>query len=169
MNQKWQEKIYTTFIGAQSDRDEYQKQEINKELAFAGVGLWYLNMLALLIMLVIDAMNQTTSVGTILIFLTNIIYSNYIVFKMKKGKLNDTECGTKEEFLEKKKLLRTSSIKAGVSWGLQMFVFMCYVFPYLSSEKISITQFDIFLWSGAGVFFGLSMYVLSLINLKKLY
>lgn len=169
MKQKWKEKIYTNFIGAMSERDEYQKQEINKELAFAGVGLWYLNMLAMFIMLVIDTMNQTTSIGTIIIFFINIIYANYIIIKMKKGNLNETECGTKEEFLEKKKILRNSSIKAGISWGLQMFVFMCYVFPYLSSEKISISSFDIFIWSGAGLFFGLSMYGLSMLNLKKVY
>lgn len=169
MRQKWKEKIYTTFIGAISDRDEYQKQEINKELAFAGVGLWYLNMLAMLIMLVIDAMNQTTSVGTIIIFIINMIYSNYVIIKMKKGKLNDTECATKEEFLEKKKLLRKSSFKAGISWGLQMFVFMCYVFPFLSSEKISISSFDIYVWGGAGMVFGLSMYGFALLNLKKVY
>ncbi|PFP65462.1 hypothetical protein COJ95_26765, partial [Bacillus cereus] len=35
MMQRWREKIYTTFIGAINDRDEYQKQEIDKELAFA--------------------------------------------------------------------------------------------------------------------------------------
>nr|WP_144492683.1 MULTISPECIES: DUF3278 domain-containing protein [Bacillus cereus group] len=169
MIQRWREKIYTTFIGAINDRDEYQKQEIDKELAFAGVGLWYLNMLAMLIMLIIDTMNQTTSVGTIIIFLINIIYSNYVIFKMKKGKLNVTECGTKEEFLEQKNLLKKSSFKAGISWGLQMFVFMCYVFPYLSSEKISISLFDICLWSGGGIVFGLFMYVVSLLNLKKLY
>ncbi|MEH7456950.1 hypothetical protein V7183_06825, partial [Bacillus sp. JJ1127] len=65
MKTKWKEKLYTNFIGTISERDEYQKQEINKELAIAGVGLWYLNMLAMLIMLIVDTMNNTMSIGTI--------------------------------------------------------------------------------------------------------
>lgn len=169
MKQKWKEKVYTTFIGAMSERDEYQKQEINKELAFAGVGLWYLSMLAMFIMLIIDTMNQTISAGTIIIFSINMIYVYYVMFKLKKGNLNETECGTLEEFLAKKKLLKISSVKVGILWGLQMFFLMSYVFPYLGSEKISVSSFDVFVWSGAGLFFGLCMYGFAVLNLKKVY
>ncbi len=45
-----------------------KKQEINKELSVAGIGLWWLNMLVMLIMLLVDTMNHTISIGTIFIF-----------------------------------------------------------------------------------------------------
>ena len=84
MKIEWKERVYNSFVGTMSERDEYQKQEINKELSVAGIGLWWLNMLIMLIMLLIDTMNHTISIGTILIFLSNMIYANYLTFKFKK-------------------------------------------------------------------------------------
>ncbi|MGM7634437.1 DUF3278 domain-containing protein [Bacillus sp. Hm123] len=169
MKDSWKEKVYSHFIGAISERDEYQKQEINKELAIAGIGLWYLNMLAMLIMLIVDTMNDTISIGTIIVFFVNMIYANYLVWKLKKKGLNDTECATEEEYLQKKRQLKKSGVKAGVLWGFQMFIFMSYISPYLSSGDISVSLFDVILWSCAGAFFGIAMYGLALSNLKKLY
>ncbi|MDF9625522.1 DUF3278 domain-containing protein, partial [Bacillus cereus] len=103
MKIEWKERVYNSFVGTLSERDEYQKQEINKELSVAGIGLWWLNMLVMLIMLLVDTMNHTISIGTIFIFLSNMIYANYLVFKFKKKGLSDTECATKEEYLQHKK------------------------------------------------------------------
>ncbi|WP_020061744.1 DUF3278 domain-containing protein [Bacillus sp. 123MFChir2] len=169
MKNEWKEKIYLNFIGAMSERDEYQKQEINKELAVAGVLLWYLNMLVMVIMLVVDTIHNTISIGTIIVFVVNMIYVNYLIWKVQKKRLNETECATEEEYLERKKQLKKSGLKAGLLWGFQMFVLMCYIFPYLGSEEISISRYDVIIWSCGGVFFGLSMYGIGLLNLKKLY
>ncbi|PRT33490.1 DUF3278 domain-containing protein [Bacillus wiedmannii] len=166
---EWKERVYNNFVGTMSERDEYQKQEINKGLSVAGIGLWWLNMLVMLIMLLVDTMNHTISIGTILIFLSNMIYANYLTFKLKKKGLNDTECATKEEYLQHKKKLRKAGLKAGVLRGFQMFVFMNYILPYVGSEEISISLFDVVLWSCAGGFFGLTMYIFGLWNLKRLY
>lgn len=103
MKIEWKERVYNSFVGTLSERDEYQKQEINKELSVAGIGLWWLNMLVMLIMLLVDTMNHTISIGTIFIFLSNMIYANYLAFKFKKKGLSDTECATKEEYLQHKK------------------------------------------------------------------
>ncbi|MGH0592556.1 DUF3278 domain-containing protein [Bacillus pretiosus] len=169
MKLEWKERVYNSFVGTMSERDEYQKQEINKELAVAGIGLWWLNMLVMLIMLLVDTMNHTISIGTILFFLPNMIYANYLTFKFKKKRLNETECATKEEYLQHKKKLRIAGLKAGVLWGFQMFVFMNYILPYVGSEEISISLFDVGLWSCGGIFFGVTMYMIGLLNLKKLY
>ena len=91
MKIEWKERVYNSFVGTLSERDEYQKQEINKELSVAGIGLWWLNMLVMLIMLLVDTMNHTISIGTIFIFLSNMIYANYLAFKFKKKGLSDTE------------------------------------------------------------------------------
>jgi len=143
MKIEWKERVYNSFVGTLSERDEYQKQEINKELSVAGIGLWWLNMLIMLIMLLVDTMNHTISIGTILIFLSNMIYANYLTFKFKKKGLNETECATKEEYLQHKKTLRKAGLKAGILWGFQMFVFMNYIFPYVGSEEISISLLDV--------------------------
>lgn len=116
MKIEWKERVYNSFVGTLSERDEYQKQEINKELSVAGIGLWWLNMLVMLIMLLVDTMNHTISIGTIFIFLSNMIYANYLAFKFKKKGLSDTECATKEEYLQHKKKLRKAGLKAGVLW-----------------------------------------------------
>ncbi|MES5849433.1 MULTISPECIES: DUF3278 domain-containing protein [unclassified Bacillus cereus group] len=169
MKKKWEEKLYKHFIGAIDERDEYQKQEINKELAFSGMILWYLNMIAMFIMLIVDTINNTMSIGTIITFIINMIYAGYLIRNIEKKKLNDTECTTKEEYLEKKKKLKKQSLKAGIYFSFQMFILMCYIFPYLSSGTISISLFDIIIWSGGGIFFGVSIYLVALSNLKKLY
>ncbi|HFK1463023.1 DUF3278 domain-containing protein [Bacillus sp. YAF12_1] len=169
MKIEWKERVYNSFVGTMSERDEYQKQEINKELSVAGIGLWWLNMLVMLIMLLVDTMNHTISIGTIFTFLSNMIYANYLTFKFKKKGLNETECATKEEYLQHKKKLRKAGLKAGVLWGFQMFVFMNYILPYVGSEEISISLFDVMLWGCAGGFFGTTMYLFGLWNLKKLY
>ncbi|MFB6649257.1 DUF3278 domain-containing protein [Bacillus toyonensis] len=169
MKKKWEEKLYNHFIGAMDERDEYQKQEINKELAFSGMILWYLNMIAMIIMLIVDTINNTMSIGTIITFVINMIYAGYLLRNIEKKKLNDTECTTKEEYLEKKKKLKIKSLKAGILWAFQMFILMCYIFPYLSSKTISVSLFDIIIWSGGGIFFGGCIYLIALSNLKKLY
>ncbi len=169
MKNKWKEKLYLNFIGAMSERDEYQKQEINKELAVAGVLLWYLNMLVMVIMLVVDTIHNTLSIGTIIVFVVNMIYATYLMRNIKKKNLNDTECATKEEYLEKKKKLKIDSLKAGMFWGGTMFILMSYIFPYLRSGEISVSSFNIIIWSCGGAFFGFSMYGIALLNLKKLY
>ena len=85
------EKMYLRFINKVSERDEYQIQEINKEFAIAGLMLWYTNILAMFIMLVVDTINQTLSIGTIITFVVNMLYANYLMWKLKKKKLNDIE------------------------------------------------------------------------------
>ncbi|MDA1586606.1 DUF3278 domain-containing protein [Bacillus cereus group sp. TH230-1LC] len=169
MKIEWKERVYNSFVGTMSERDEYQKQEINKELSVAGIGLWWLNMLVMLIMLLVDTMNHTISIGTILVFLSNMIYANYLAFKFKKKGLSDTECATKEEYLQHKNKLRKAGLKAGLLWGFQMFVFMNYILPYVGSEEISISLFKVVIFICGGGFFGLTMYVIGLLNLKKLY
>lgn len=78
------EKMYLRFINKVSERDEYQIQEINKEFAIAGLMLWYTNILAMFIMLVVDTINQTLSIGTIITFVVNMLYANYLMWKLKR-------------------------------------------------------------------------------------
>jgi hypothetical protein len=164
----WKNKIINHTIGA-VERDEYQRQEIHRELAVAGIILWWLSILAMFIMLVIDTMNNTFSIGTAILFCLNMVYSLYTVIVIKKNSLIDTECATEEEYIEKRAYLRKEGIKDGLSWGIQMFIFMSYIFPYLGSEEISVSLFDVILWTCGGTFFGLCMYWMGLSNLKKLY
>ncbi|WP_369902058.1 DUF3278 domain-containing protein [Bacillus manliponensis] len=169
MKKHWKENIYNNFIGAMTDRDEYQKQEINKELAISGIMLWWLNMVAMLIMLILDTINHTISAGTIIILIINLLYAAYFIWKTKSKSLTDTECATEEEYIEKKKQLQISSVKVGLFWGFWMFILNSYLFPYIGSEKLSVSLSDVIRWSLGGVFFGAIMYRVGLSNLKKLY
>lgn len=56
-------------------------------------------MLVMFIMLFVDIMNYIIFIGIIFIFLFNMIYVNYLVFKFKKKGLSDIECVIKEEYL----------------------------------------------------------------------
>jgi uncharacterized membrane protein YqjE len=167
----WKKRIYnhTVGIGEMNKRDEYQLQEMNKELAVAGMVLYRMNMIAMFIMLIIDTSNNTLSSGTIVLLCINLLYSIYTVVVTRKNNLMDMECVIEEEYRGKRKELRKSSVKASVSWGLYMFIFMCYVSPYLSTGEIDVSSFDAILWACGGGFFGLSMYIFGMWHLKKLY
>lgn len=77
-------------------------------------------------------------------------------------------CNKRRIFTTQEKLRKTG-LKAGLLWGFQMFVFMNYILPYVGLEEISISLFDVVLWSCGGGFFGLTMYIFGLWNLKRLY
>lgn len=77
-------------------------------------------------------------------------------------------CNKRRIFTTQEKL-RKAGLKAGLLWGFQMFVFMNYILPYVGSEEISISLFKVVIFICGGGFFGLTMYVIGLLNLKKLY
>ncbi|MFC1283878.1 DUF3278 domain-containing protein [Bacillus paralicheniformis] len=159
--------ILNRFIGAVDDRDEYQRYEIYKELAFSGVLLWYLSMLLMFISLIIDTIQNTLSFATPSLFMINMIYGAMIIIKMRKKHLDETDCASIEEYEEKKKRLKKTSFLAGFQWGLSMLVFMEYVSPYLSTGEINVSWWNILIWVLGGIFFGMTMYWFSKSKLQK--
>ena len=77
-------KLLNHFIGVMDDRDEYQQQEIYKELAFSGMLLWSLSMLLMLVSIVIDTIQNTISFSTPALLMINMIYAFYITIRLLK-------------------------------------------------------------------------------------
>lgn len=48
--------------------------------------------------------------------------------------------------------------KVGLIWGLSMFIFMCFVWPLISGEEITLKKIliGIPIWTIAGLLFGYS-------------
>lgn len=151
-------KLLTSFIGSIDDRDEYQQQEIYKELALSGMLLWSLSMLIMFISLIIDTMNHTLSFSTSALLIINMIFAVTISFKLRKKHLDSTDCASLEEYQQKKKQLKKASTFAGVLWGVSMLILMQYVFPYLSTGEIDISWQNVLIWGAGGIFFGLISY-----------
>lgn len=160
-------KLIKRFIGAIDDRDEYQLQEIHKELAFSGILLWCLTMLLMFASLVVDTIHNTLTFITPALLIINMVYAIIVVSKLRKKRLDDTDCASIEEYKEKKKRLKKSSTIAGVAWGIFMFIFMQYIFPYLSIGEIDVSWWDVLIWVFAGVFFGTATYWFSRSKLRK--
>ncbi|MGY0694570.1 DUF3278 domain-containing protein [Virgibacillus sp. FSP13] len=160
-------KLLNRFIGALDERDEYQQQEIYKELAFSGMLLWCLTMLLMLISLVTDTIHNKLSFVTPSLFLINMVYAIFILVRLRKKHLDDTDCASIEEYEDKKKRLRKSSALAGILWGLFMLIMMQYLFPYLSTGEIDVSWQNILIWGIAGIFFGTALYWISKSKLKK--
>jgi len=151
-------KLLTTFIGTIDNRDEYQQQEIYKELALSGMLLWTLSMLVMFINLIIDTMHQTLSFSTTALLIINMVYAVTISARVRKKHLDSTDCASLEEYQQKKKQLKKSSTIAGVFWGIFMLIMMQYVFPYLATGEIDVGWQHVLLWGAAGIFFGLALY-----------
>lgn len=99
-------KFLKYFINTVDDRDEYQLREIYKELAFSGILLWYLTLLIMFISLIIDTVNNTLNFSTIALFLLVMVYSINIVLRLRKKRLDDTDCASFEEYKDKKEKLK---------------------------------------------------------------
>lgn len=160
-------KIINHFIGAIDNRNEYQQQEIYKELAFSGILLWYLTMSLMFISLIIDTIQNTLSLATPLLLVINMIYAIIVMIRIRKKHLDETDCASIEEYEEKRKQLKKASSLAGIQWGLFMLILMEYVSPYLSTGEIDVRWWGILTWALGGMFFGMIMYWLSKSKLKK--
>ncbi|MCG2353485.1 DUF3278 domain-containing protein [Staphylococcus epidermidis] len=160
-------KFLKYFINTVDDRDEYQLREIYKELAFSGILLWYLTLLVMFISLIIDTINNTLNFSTIALFLLVMVYSINIVLKLRKKRLDDTDCASLEEYKDKKEKLKKKSTIAGITWGVFMFIMMQYIFLFLSYGSIDVSWWDVLIWGIAGLAFGTIIYWSSVSKLQK--
>ncbi|GIO17553.1 hypothetical protein J18TS1_06530 [Oceanobacillus oncorhynchi subsp. incaldanensis] len=151
-------KLLTSFIGTIDNRDEYQQQEIYKELALSGMLLWTISMLVMFVNLIIDTMHQTLSFSTTALFIINMFYAVTISARLRKKHLDNTDCASLEEYQQKKKQLKKSSTFAGFFWGFFMLAMMQYVFPYLSTGETNASWQSVLIWGAAGIFLGLGLY-----------
>ena len=160
-------KLLNSFIGVMDERDEYQRQEIYKKLAFSGMILWYAIALLMFISLIIDTMHNTFSFITLALLVINMVYAVITFPSLRKEGLDGTDCASIEEYNQKRKQLKKSSIFSGIIWGMFMFIFMQYLLPYLRTGNIEINFWDVLTWGIGGLVFGLGMYLISKSKLKK--
>ncbi|QXE02422.1 DUF3278 domain-containing protein [Terribacillus sp. DMT04] len=159
-------KILNHFVGVMDDRDEYQQQEIHKELAFSGILLWCLSILVMFVALVVDTVKDSVSFTTVCLFIINMVYAGLMTTRIRKKSLDETDCVTEEEYEERKARLKKSATFMGIFWGGAMLVTMDYIFPFFSNEEVDISWGSI-AWVIGGIFFGMTMYSFSKMKLKK--
>jgi Ca2+/Na+ antiporter len=160
-------KFLKYFIGTIEDRDEYQLREIYKELAFSGILLWYLLLLLMFTSLIIDTIHNTLNFSTIALFVLTMIYAVNIVSRLRKKRLDDTDCASIEEYKVKKRQIKKKSTFLGIIWGVFMLVMMQYIFPFLSYGSIDISWRYVLIWGIAGLAFGTIIYWSSVSKLQK--
>lgn len=164
------ENIINKFIGAYDERDEYQKQEIYKELAFSGIIFYYMSMLLMVISLIIDTYNNEMSLITPILVVLNIGYSAYIAFRLNKKQVDISDCATSEEYNIKKAKLRRSSIIVGIQWGFWMIVMMEYILPFIGGGGgLSFSWFNMMIWFIGGLLLSVFIYYVARSKLKKRY
>ena len=161
--------ILNRFIGVIDNRDEYQTQEIYKELAFSGMLLWGLTMLLMSISLVIDTIKNEVSFITLALLIVNLVYAALLMVRLNRKQLDNSDCATIEEYNAKKNRLKRACTIAGIQWGLFMVILMEYIFPFLSKEAIQLSWINILIWFAGGLFFGIIMYAISKAKLKKYF
>ncbi|RCW63078.1 hypothetical protein [Saliterribacillus persicus] len=159
--------VLNRFIGVVDDRDEYQRYEIYKQLAYSGILLWYLSMLLMFINLIIDTIQNTLSFATPSLFIINMGYAIMAIVKIRKKDLDEIDCASTEEYIEKKKALKKASSLAGFQFGLFMLIFIEFVSPYLVAGEIDVRWWNILIWIFSGLFFGIIMYWFSKSKLQK--
>ncbi|WP_106768750.1 hypothetical protein [Paenibacillus faecalis] len=159
--------ILNRFIGVIDERDEYQLQEIYKELAYSGILLWGLSVLVMFVSLIIDTINNELSFSTPALFIINMIYATMVTARLRKKQLDATDCVSMDEYIEKKNLLKKSAVFAGIQWGLSMIILMEFIFPYLSTGEINVRWWSLFIWTLVGMISGVIFYRFLKSKLKK--
>ena len=159
--------ILNHFIGAVDDRDEYQKQEIYKELALSGIIFYHLSMLLMVVSIVIDTFNNEMSIITPILLILNVGYSGYIGYRLSKKRLDTSDCATPEEYDAKKAQLKRSCMIASMQWVLWMIIMMEYVLPFIGGENLSLSWIPMLAWLIGGIVLGFFLYFVSKSKLQK--
>ncbi|GAB4074675.1 hypothetical protein GCM10028778_21780 [Barrientosiimonas marina] len=161
------DKLLNRFIGTMDDRDEYQRHEIHKMLASSGALLWIVTMLLMLFSLIMDTIHNKMSFITPALFIINMAYAFNITVRLRKNRLDDTDCASPEEYRVKKRQLIKSSALSGLLWGFLMLFMMEYLFPYLETGDLAMSWSNTLIWVVAGIIFGLIMYLFGKSKLNK--
>lgn len=160
-------KLLNRFIGALDNRDEYQLQELHKELAFSGMILWILMMTLMFISFILDAIHNTVSFMTMALLTINMIYAFSVLIKTRKKGLDNTDCANITEYKNKKKYIKKNSILSGIIFTFLSLILSLYITPYLSTGEIDVNWFDTLRYAFSGFIFGLGVYFLAKSRLKK--
>lgn len=161
-------KLLQRYVGYFGERDEYQEAKIYEILASSNILTFYLTTALMMISLIWDSIHQQYTLGTILLFGLQQFNSYYILFKLRKYKVQQTEFYDEKSYTSALKSLRTRSFWAGLQWGLSMFFLMTIVFPMLWHDPIKVGWIPILIWLLAGLFFGVSIYLISKSQLKMI-
>ncbi|MEK4848316.1 DUF3278 domain-containing protein [Paenibacillus sp. FSL H7-0756] len=168
MLSKIEKRMLKPFIGYSEERDEYQRAEIHRILAVACMQALYLTSGLMLISLIIDTLNHTFTFGTMALFIVQQFVAYYILIRLRKTGVAETEYDTDADYEQIIKALKKKFFLAGAQWGITMFVLMEFLFPALAGDKIDIRLFNILIWCTAGAAFGIITYFLQKRNIKKI-
>lgn len=162
-----EKKMLKPFVGYLEERDEYQQGEIYKILAGACMHAFYLTTVLMLISLIVDTMNRTFSFGTIALFIVNQLVSYYILFRLRKTGIAETEYDIEADYQKTIKTLKKKFTLAGIQWGFTMIVLMEFLLPALAGEELKIRWSSLLIWFIGGAAFGVVTYFLQKRNIKK--
>lgn len=163
---KLEQHLIKRYVGYSTERDEYQKSEIYKSLAGAGVLTFYLLSASMIVSLIFDLYQQRASFGTVALFLIQLFNEYYVIIKLNKNKANITEIYTKEDYAREVKKLKKSAVRVFLSWTITMYGLNAYLLPLLMGEVLEFKWFVLWIWTGSGIIMGLLMYFLAKSQLK---
>lgn len=161
-----EKRMLKPFIGYLEERDEYQQGEIQKILAGACMYAFFLTTGLMLISLIIDTLNHSFTFGTVALFLVNQFLSYFIMFRLRKTGIAETEYAIEADYEKTIKALKKKFFLAGTQWGFTMIILMEFLLPAIAGKKLEIHPFSIIVWIIAGAAFGICTYFLQKRNIK---
>lgn len=160
-------KLLKRVIGFMDERDEYQLQEINKDLAFSGMILWILMMLLMLISLILDVIHDTFTFITAALLVVNMVYAIMVFSKVRRKGLDNTDCANVEEYEMKKQQVQKGAVRAGIFFTIAMIIFTGFVTPSLTAGKIELDWFSALTFIVLGPLYGVGIYLVGKSKLEK--
>ena len=164
---KLEEKLFKRYIGFIDERDEYQKSVIYKTLAKLNMYSFYLISILMLISLIFDTINHRFTFGTFALLFIQQFNAYYILIQLRKSGVDITEVYDNITYLKQLKRLKKQSVISGIQWAFFMIIMNNYIFPSLLGENIILNIKSIIIWSLGGLSFGLGLYFIEKVKLRK--
>ncbi|MFV0558258.1 MAG: DUF3278 domain-containing protein [Enterococcus sp.] len=161
-----EEKLIQHYVGYIGERDEYQKSKIYEILSSANMLTIYLSTILMFISLIWDSVHQKITLGTIFLLVVQQFNSLYLVFKLKKYQVQQTEFYDQASYLQAVKQIRRKTFLGGLNYCVWMWVMNVVVLPSLWQDEIHITWYKTTIWLITGIFFGITMYFFSKSQLR---
>ncbi|MDX8045247.1 DUF3278 domain-containing protein [Gracilibacillus sp. S3-1-1] len=163
----FEDKLLNKYVGYVGQRDEYQKGVIYKALANANVLSFWLITLLMLISLIWDTYHHQFSLGTLFLLVAQQFNVYYILLKLRKTGVTDTEFYDEASYKLQTKQLQKTACFSGISFAFLFFVLMNYLLPFVEGAAIHISWKDLVIMVIQALFFGYMMYLFGKGRLKK--
>lgn len=155
-------------LGINSERDEREQKIINSKIVEVFIASFCILLVFSIISILLDAYNNTFSIGSILLLILILFNSVSVLITLKKSGVNKEVVNSDRDL---QSLLRKEKVKTFLAsiFFTVMAILLNVIFSSLTKQQLNFSNLNVLGWLIGGILFGFSAYFLAKnkINLEK--